>query len=312
MTIEILNPGALSLLQDRGRFGFAHLGMSNGGPMDPQAAVLANRLLGNQPGATLIENTFGGLCLTAHQTTQIAVTGAPLTITVDDEPRPMWSCISLTKGSQLRLGYSKRGCRSYLAVRGGFHIDTHFGSAATVVREGIGGLDGGPLKPGDLLSVENCRPCEPRQLPAKHQPRYGSSATLRLIPGYQNRDFPEAELERFFGSEYRVSSLSDRMGYRLEGASISPGPTTLFSEGIAPGSVQVPPDGQPIVLLCDRQTIGGYPKLGAVLSLDCAALGQLRPGDSVHFARINLDTARRALAMAARFEQSRRLESFAS
>lgn len=304
----VRQPGLLSLLQDRGRSGQAHLGLTTGGCMDPVAAGLANKLLDNADDATLIEVSFGGLELVAEGNAQIAVTGAALPVAIDGVERPLWTTLELKDGETLTMGYSEIGCRSYLAVRGGFQVPPTFGSSATVPREGIGGLTGGPLKPQDRLEVAVATAVEARQLMQRDRPRYHQCATVRVIPGYQERHFPRVERRRFFGSEYRVSERSDRMGYRLEGSAIACDIEGILSEGIAPGAIQVPADGQPIVLLNDRQTIGGYPKIGSALSLDRAALAQLRPGDRVTFTPVSEHTAHNALHLARIFERSRRFE----
>jgi biotin-dependent carboxylase-like uncharacterized protein len=307
--LTVRQPGLLSLLQDRGRFGRANLGLTTGGPMDPLAAELANRLLGNESNATLIEVTFGGLEVVAESDLQFAVTGATLPVICDGRERDMWTTQQAQAGDVISLGFTEVGCRSYLAVRGGFDIEATFGSTATVLREGIGGLRGGKLEAGDRLPIRASDATEPRRLPPRHRPRYHDRATVRVIPGYQQAHFPRVEQRRFFGSEYRISDRSDRMGYRLEGPAIRSDLKSMLSEGIAPGAIQVPADGQPIVLLNDRQTIGGYPKIGSALSLDCAYLAQLRPGDTVTFTPISEHTAHNALHLARVFEQARRFEA---
>lgn len=305
----VRSPGPFSLLQDRGRFGRAALGLTTGGPLDPLAAGLANRLLDNGPGATLIEVSFGGLEVVATGDLQLAVTGAELPITIEGEEVPSWTVLELRDGEHLRLAFASRGCRAYVAARGGFAVPPSFGSTATVPREHIGGLCGGPLRAGDRLPVTAAPPTDRRWLPPTQRPRYPRQATIRVVPGYQQRLFARDEQRRFFGSEFHVSQQSDRMGYRLEGPAIRCVVDGILSEGIAAGAVQVPGDGQPIVLLADRQTIGGYPKIGSALSLDCATLAQLTPGSSVRFTPITTDTARRALRGARLFEQSRRFEA---
>jgi biotin-dependent carboxylase-like uncharacterized protein len=307
--LTVKQPGLLSLLQDRGRVGRADLGLTTGGPMDPLAAGLANRLLDNDPDATLIEVSFGGLEVVAEGDLQLAVTGASLPVTRDGRDVPMWSTIDVKGGDVLSLGFAETGCRSYLAVLGGFAIEPAFGSTSTVLREGIGGLRGGKLDAGDRLPLGKCEAAEARWIPPRHRPRYHHRATVRVIPGYQQAHFPRVEQRRFFGSEYHVSDRSDRMGYRLQGPALSCDIDAMLSEGIAPGAIQVPADGQPIVLLNDRQTIGGYPKIGAALSVDCAYLAQLRPGDTVTFVPISEHTAHNALHLARVFEAARRFEA---
>ncbi|MFK8041223.1 biotin-dependent carboxyltransferase family protein [Congregibacter sp.] len=307
-SLEVLQPGLLSLLQDQGRFAQAAIGLTTGGPMDSLAASLANRLLQNAPNATLIEASFGGISLRATKNLQIAVTGATLPLSVNGAEKALWSVIDLAAGDELSLGYSTTGCRSYIAVRGGFAIPETFGSSSTVVREGIGGLNGGRLAVGDTLPTNPSDAVQRLWLPPEMRPKYHHRATVRVIPGYQHKYFPRLEQRRFFDSDYTVTDRSDRMGYRLEGPVINCDIEGILSEGIAPGAIQIPADGQPIVLLNDRQTIGGYPKIGCALSLDCAALAQLRPGDTVTFTAISEHSAHNALHLAHAFERSRKPE----
>lgn len=306
--LRIINPGLLSLLQDAGRFGHAALGLTTGGPMDTQAFAIAQRLVGNTPDTTALEVSFGGLELEAEGDTVVAVTGATLPLLVNDEEHPQWQALRLGAGDRLRLGFSETGCRSYIAVAGGVQVPAAFGSTATVVREGIGGLNGGALREGDRLPCPAPGDISLLWLPPSQRPRYHHRATLRVIPGYQSQAFPRLVQRRFFSGEYQVTDRSDRMGYRLSGPETRADIDGIVSEGIALGAIQFPPDGQPIVLLRDRQTIGGYPKIGCILSLDCSLLGQLRPGDTVNFTPISEHAAHNALQLAQIFEKSRRLE----
>lgn len=307
--LRVIQPGVLSLLQDRGRRGHYRSGLSDGGPLDPVAFALCQRLLGNEPEATLCEITLGGARFEAQVDTFVCVCGAPMPLSVDGAERPLWQVLPLRAGQILSLGHAPRGARAYLGVAGGFAVAPAFGSTATVVREGVGGLDGGPLKAGDVLPCAAVRSRPLLAVPAAAQPRYPRLATLRLIPGYQNRSFGRSAKRAFFGSRYRVSTQADRMGYRLSGPALQASTRQLLSEGICLGAVQFPADGQPIVLLNDRQTIGGYPKLGSVLSTDLARLAQLTPGCEVVFTPVSRHTARRALAQAARFEACRPVEA---
>lgn len=301
MSLRVTQPGVLSLLQDRGRFGRHRLGLTNGGPLDPTAFSWNNRLLQNPPGATCIEISFGGLQLEATAETYICLTGARMSLTVNGSERPGWEVLRVGEGDSIALGFAESGCRAYLGVAGGFDIAPSFGSTATVAREHVGGLRGEKLQAGDELP---CRPVTRHRrlyLPEPQRPRYHDSATLRVIPGYQERHFSRLQQRRLYSHTYRVSQQSDRMGYRLEGPAIECGIEGILSEGICHGAIQVPPDGQPIVLLNDRQTIGGYPKIGSALSLDCAQLAQLGPGASVYFTPISQHTAHNALHLAAHY-----------
>jgi len=298
MSLEVIAPGVLALLQDRGRFGVHRIGLTNGGPLDPEAFNACNRLLGNTPGSTAIEISFGGSHFRATLDTFFCVTGASMPLTVNGVEKPLWAAHPLAAGDTITLGFAERGCRSYLGVADGFDIEPSFGSTSTVVRESIGGLGGDKLQAGDLLRCNRVSRRKCLYLPPEQQPRYQDRATLRVIPGYQQAHFSRLQQRRFFSHAFTVSERCDRMGYRLEGPAIACDIDGILSEGICFGAVQIPADGQPIVLLNDRQTIGGYPKIGAVLSLDAARLAQLRPGDTVHFAPINQHAAHNALHLA--------------
>ncbi len=198
---------------------------------------------------------------------------------------------SIKKGDKLELGYTVSGTRAYLAVAGGFDIPLSFGSSSTVVRENIGGIHGDKLQAGDQLACKPQALTSHRLLAEHHRPKYGGSATLRVVCGYQEHAFDSTQQWRFFNSDYCVTERSDRMGFRLEGETILSKMVGMLSEGICHGAIQIPADGQPIVLMNDRQTIGGYPKIGSVIPVDTARLAQLGPGSVVRFEAISLEHA---------------------
>jgi biotin-dependent carboxylase-like uncharacterized protein len=301
----VKQPGLLTLIQDRGRFGAHNLGLTNGGPLDALAFDWANRLLGNAGNASALEISFGGLLLESEIDTAIVVTGAEMPIKINDESVRQWQTHSVKKGDAIDLGYATNGTRTYLSVAGGFNIPPSFGSSATVVREKIGGLSGDKLQAGDHL------PCEPQVLSQHYlladddQPQYADNAVLRMVLGYQQNAFERIEQARFFGSEYQVTDRSDRMGFRLEGEAIKSNIVGMLSEGICHGAIQIPADGQPIVLMNDRQTIGGYPKIGSVIPLDTAKLAQLNPGSTIKFEPVSPEYAHNLHYLAkSRFERS--------
>jgi biotin-dependent carboxylase-like uncharacterized protein len=298
MSLEVIAPGVLSLLQDRGRFGAHRIGLTNGGPMDPEAFNLCHRLLGNDAGSTAVEISFGGSHFRSTVNTFMCVTGASMPLTINGVEKPLWAVHPVAAGDDIRLDFAERGCRSYLGVAGGFSIEPSFGSTATVMREHIGGLNGDKLQPGDHLPCSDVTGRKCYYLPPELQPRYQDRVTLRVIPGYQQGHFSRLQQRRFFSHAYTVSERCDRMGYRLEGPVIACDIDGILSEGICLGAIQIPADGQPIVLLNDRQTIGGYPKIGSALSLDAARLAQLRPGSTVNFAPISPHGAHNALHLA--------------
>jgi biotin-dependent carboxylase-like uncharacterized protein len=295
---SVIAPGVLSLLQDSGRFGQGALGLTNGGPMDAPSAAWANRLLGNHSNATLIECSVGGLQLRADTHSYIAVTGATLPLTINGKAAEQWTAHKVQAGDLLELGMVTKGLRAYIAVAGGFTIAPQFGSSATVLREAIGGLNGNKLQAGDTLAANRVDTLQRQRLPARYRPQFNQVLTLRLIEGYQAQSFTATERQRLYLNSYKVTPQADRMGYKLSGSAISCQQTQLLSEGICYGAVQIPPDGQPIVLLNDRQTLGGYPKIGSVLSLDCALLAQAAAGTTVYFTPISPEQAHNALCLA--------------
>lgn len=301
MSVEIVKPGVLSLLMDAGRYGQHGLGLTTGGPLDEPAFFWANSLVGNAPDATAIEISVGGFELRATQELIFAVTGAAMPLTVDGESQPLWQSHRIQAGSTLKLDFAKQGARSYLAVAGGFDIAPQFGATATVVREGIGGLNGKALAAGDQLptGTPNGQPTLQR-LPDPLQPQYPPSPVLHVVEGYQVAHFSSAQRALFYSNDYALSPQCDRMGFRLSGPALKCDIGGIVSEGICLGAIQVPADGQPIVLLNDRQTIGGYPKIGSVFSEDLPQLAQLLPGARVRFEALDAHTAHAQLLLAAR------------
>ncbi|MCP5165419.1 MAG: biotin-dependent carboxyltransferase [Pseudomonadales bacterium] len=298
MTLEVIQPGILSLLQDRGRFGRHRIGLTNGGPLDPHAFAWCNRLLDNDPNATVVEVSFGGARFRSRVDTFVCVTGATMPLRINNRELPRWAVHPVAAGDEISLDFADSGCRAYLGVADGFSVAPSFGSTATVMREAIGGLCGDKLRAGDLLTCAAVAQRKRHYLHPASQPRYQDRVTVRVIPGYQQARFSRLQQRRFFSHAYTVSERSDRMGYRLEGPAIHCDIDGILSEGICAGAVQIPADGQPIVLLNDRQTIGGYPKIGSALSLDTARLAQLRPGGIVHFAPVSPHGAHNALHLA--------------
>ncbi len=296
--MKVIQPGVMALLQDGGRFGQHRIGLTTGGPLDQEAFQWANRLCGNDVNATTIEISIGGLVLEAQADTQVALAGADMALKINKQAVNGWTTHTVKAGQRIELGYAQNGCRAYLAVTGGFTVEPMFGSSATVVREKLGGLNGAALANGDILSCPDGQNAPLMTLDMQHRPHYEKSVTLRVIPGYQQQHFTQAQQALFFSSSYTVSDQCDRMGYRLEGQSIKADITGMLSEGICYGAIQVPANGQPIVLLNDRQTIGGYPKMGSVLSLDIAKLTQLLPGGTIRFQSISMAEAHNALHLA--------------
>lgn len=292
--MRVIKPGVLSLFQDQGRFKKHSQGLTQGGPLDAFAFECANRLAHNPPNATTLEISVGGLTIECEVETTLAVTGAAMPLTINGQTKAVWRSHRIRPGDHLELGHTTKGCRGYLAVTRGFVAKKFFGSASTVLREGLGRA----LRAGDIMGCDPSADEGDLALPTKEIPSYGDEVCLRVIPGYQHDLFANDARNVFFGNEYHVTNQCDRMGYRLEGPSVEGIRPTLLSEGIGLGALQIPPDGQPIVLLNDCQTIGGYPKIGSVLSCDLAQLAQCNAGACVQFTPITVDAAQTILRQA--------------
>lgn len=326
-TFEVLQPGLLTTVQDLGRPGYARYGVPDGGAMDKFALQVANLLLGNEAGAAGLEVTHAGLALRVLAPTCVAVTGADLGLEVNGNPAPLWTVLRLAPGDVIRFSQRRRGVRAYFAIAGGVDVPVVMGSRSTYARAAIGGIEGRPLKKGDLLPIAGDGAhgdLEDRigfSLP-KPLRRFGFPLPVRVVAGPQAEHFAPIAFHRLAGSAYTVTKQADRMGCRLEGAPLpyirdgAPSPPGdeaegggpgYVSDGVAPGSIQVPGDGQPIVLLADRQTVGGYPKIATVISPDLDFLAQAWPGEPVRFRFVDVETARRLRALRAQMlEEVRR------
>ncbi len=304
--LEVVTSGVQTLIQDLGRFGVGHIGLSQGGPADLHAYCWANRLLGNDSRAPVLEITLGQVAFKAKQNVMLAVTGANMPLTIDGQPVENWQTLWLEKGQVLKFGYARQGFRCYLAIESGFDVPRWFGSASTVVRNGIGGLENEPgraLSKGDeLTSVLKHHTMRPSQAVAsRYVGQYPSNIRLGVLETYQHTLFSEQQKAMFYQSAYTVSDKSDRMGVRLQGRAIHPAQNGVISEGIAPGSIQFPANGQPIILSNDRQTLGGYPKLGCLSKMSLMRLGQARPGVEIEFYPTDLAQERLAYRQFAQF-----------
>ena len=302
---KVIQAGPQSVMQDHGRFGYQKIGFANGGPLDAESYYWAQRLCGNNTLVTAIEILLGGVVLEALADMVLAITGAEMPATINGQRIELWQSHRINTGDKLEIGFASIGLRSYLAVSGGFDVPETLGSSSTVVRDGIGGLDGRALQADQILNINSPVSDKVLMLAESERPKIKASSSvgaaeveLRLLPGYQFEKFPEEKRQLFFSSRFTVSSRCDRMGYCLNGPDVSSGISGLLSEGICHGAVQVPPDGQPIVLLNDRQTIGGYPKLGSVISCDTAKLAQCGPGTRVRFSKISARQAHAEILLA--------------
>ncbi|MGS0467187.1 5-oxoprolinase subunit C family protein [Cobetia marina] len=299
--LDVKRSGALALVQDAGRLGVRHLGVTQGGAADWVSLGWANWLLGNAPDAPGLEITMGGgLTLKVGQAGTLALCGADLAATLDGEALLPGQAFAVTAGQVLKFERPVAGLRAYLAFPGGLDVAPVLGSAACTVRDGLGGLDGEghALASGDVLTAAG-NELSLRELPASAQawqqsltPEEGEALELALVVGAQIAEFSGDSLFRAFNRDWAVDGRADRMGVRLTGPRLERDGAGMVSEGIPLGAVQVPADGQPIILLNDRQTIGGYPRLGTLTPLACAQLAQCVPGTRVRLAAVTPGQAR--------------------
>lgn len=291
--ITILEPGPLTTVQDTGRYGFQDRGVPVSGAMDLQAVRVGNRLVGNPEDAAVLEITLGGFCARFEHPMTIAVTGADLGATVDGQPLDGWTARQVGPGNVLRLAGPRLGCRAYLCVTGGIAVPAVMGSRSTYLRGGFGGLEGRAIKAGDALAVGPAFATPIAACPPALIPAYTANPVLRAVSGPQQEAFTEEAIAAFYEGTYTLTGRSDRMGAILEGPVIAhrAGPD-IVSDGTVFGSIQVPGTGQPIILMADRQTAGGYAKIATVIGVDLPLVAQLMPGDTVRFAEVGLSQAR--------------------
>ena len=290
VSIEILDPGLLTTLQDLGRAGYERYGVPPAGAADPYALRLGNLLLGNDEGEAGLEATLLGPTLRFEEDCWIAVTGADLEARYNGVEVPLWETLPMRAGDRISFGTPRKGVRAYITVAGGIDVAPVLSSRSTYLRAKLGGLAGRALAAGDRVKVR-AMPARRRRLPAALVPTY-DPAPFRVILGPQEERFTREGVHTFLSSPYEVRPDSDRMGVRLQGPQIRhAGPADIISEPVCTGAIQVPAGGEPIVLLVDRQTTGGYAKIGTVVSVDLPRLGQVMPGDRLTFAACSLAEA---------------------
>ncbi|HEX4653452.1 MAG TPA: biotin-dependent carboxyltransferase family protein [Candidatus Udaeobacter sp.] len=313
MNVSVVRGGFLTSVQDLGRTGHRQFGISTSGALDPFALRVANMLVGNDEGAAGLEITLGDLQLRFNDERIVAWCGGEFDVRTGSQPLPAGHVANLQAGDELKFSRAQVGCRAWLGVSGGFDVPIVLHSRSTDFRANFGGVEGRALRDGDILSL-GARPESPIPAttisswtaphnwvsPAKPDP------TLRFIRGADWKRFNDETIERFTNHEFAVSPDSDRMGVRLTGPELSRVDNIdLISEGVAPGTIQVPPNGQPILLLGDCQTIGGYPKIAHVITVDQPMAAQLRAGDRVRFSEVSLGDAHQLLLL-----RERTLERF--
>ena len=297
--LQVLQPGAFTTVQDLGRYGYQKYGVSISGAMDRFALRVANLLVGNQEGEAAIEATVVGPKLKALENLRIAFTGGDLSPEVNGKTVPMWRTLNIKEGEVISFGFPKSGCRAYLAVSGGIDFPPVMGSRSIHTRSNLGG-NGRALINGDVLKIKDSgtRIQESKlfRLSEDQIPIYGRSWQVRVVLGPQNDYFTRQGIDTFLHNEYLITPQADRMGYRLKGPPIEhKAGADILTDATPPGSIQVPGDGMPIILLADGQTTGGYSKIAVVTSVDQDLLAQAKPGDKVRFQRVTILEAHRLM-----------------
>lgn len=313
MSIEVICPGLFTSVQDLGRHGYQRYGVTPGGAMDALSLRLANLLAGNAADAAGLEITLVGPVLRTGRDLLVALGGADLSPRGDGQPVLAGRPVLLRAGTTLEFGACRRGCRTYLAVAGGIDVPVVLGSRSTDSRAGFGGLAGRALREGDRLSVGSPGEWSARWMARLAGRDRGASfaATrwsagpsiyergaveqcVRVVRGPEHERFDPPSWEEFLAGEFTVTAAADRMGYRLAGPPLRlAAPCELVSEAVATGTIQVPPDGRPIILMADRPTTGGYPRIAHVAGVDWPQVAQKKPGDPIRFREISLLEAQR-------------------
>jgi antagonist of KipI len=307
LNIRVLKPGMLTTLQDSGRNGYQHYGLPVSGVMDLFSHRVANILVGNPGDEATLEVTLQGPRLEFAHDTLIAICGGDLSPAIGGAEVPEGKAVRVRAGSVLQFGDCRAGCRAYLAVRGGFDVPPVMGSRSTYETAQLGGMNGRALRKDDVLRIGASEGhlypgleaelaltgrafASPRWAVNQHIEKLGRTPQLvRIIRGRHWEAFPAAARDVLTGTEFGIAADSNRMGFRLAGEVIDPGkPMEILSEAVTFGTIQVPPGGKPIVLMADRQTMGGYPKIAEVASVDLHLLAQLKPGDRLRFKLISL------------------------
>lgn len=300
--VRVITPGMLTTIQDCGRWGWQSRGVPVAGPMDPYSHRLGNALVCNESNAAVLEITLVGPAVELDDERIVAVTGADFDLTVDGRAVPVSEPFVVPAGAVLRVGARRRGARAYLAIEGGIAVPPVLESRSTHLPSAMGGLDGRPLRPGDRLPLGKRGRESFRGALSGQKGRESGRATVRVLPGPQLDRFASDALDILRSAPYVLDAHSNRMGFRLRGPTLRhAGGAEMLSDATTMGAIQVPADGQPILLMADRQTTGGYPNIATVISADIGLAGQLAPGDSISFV---VSTLREAMAALIAQEQT--------
>ncbi len=294
--LRVDSPGLHTTIQDVGRKGFQHAGVPVSGALDPVALALTNRLVGNADDMAGLEVLYQGPTFSVEADgVRMAAAGAKIDLLGDDTSSiPPLCSVSVRRGTQVRISVLPGTATAMIAIEGGFAIEPVLGSLSTYIRAGLGGFDGRALREGDCLPLAKRVPQSRSELHLEGL-ALPKPEVIRILPGPQLDYFDEATFASFLSSTYQVSQASDRMGMRLEGHKlVHARAPEIVSDGIAHGAIQVPGSGLPIILLADRQTTGGYPKIAVVISADLPALGRLAPGAKIRFESVTQEEASRA------------------
>jgi len=291
MGIKILKGGLLTTIQDAGRRGYQRFGMAVSGSVDVHSYIYGNILVGNEPTEAVIEATLMGPTIEFDSPSVIAITGANLTPRINGAPAQMYKALKVAKGDVLSFGHVQSGCRAYVAFAGGLDIEEIMGSRSTYIKAGLGGHHGRNLQDGDCVAFRKENAC-PKNIGIREMDppvNWTGTYTVRVVLGPEEDKFTDRGINTFLSSEYKVTPASDRMGVRLEGEPIEHvGDANIISNGIPFGAIQVPDSGMPIIMLSDRQTVGGYTKIGTIINIDMPMIAQCKPGDKVKFKTIDI------------------------
>ncbi len=295
-SIDVINGGILTTIQDSGRYGYQELGIPTSGVMDDYNYRLANILVGNKLDEAVLEMTYFGPILKFNEDLTLAITGSDMNPKINGQPAPMFETINVKAGDTLQFGKVNEGVRGYLAFGGSIDVPVVNGSKSTHIKTKMGGIDGRALKPKDTLNIVGSKDKTMRRIPEKYLPKFNHCNLLRVVLGPQDDYFTEKGIHDLFRSGgYQVTKDFDRMGIRLKGTSIEHKETAdIISDGTTFGSIQVPANGQPIILVADRQTTGGYTKIGNVITPDLHKLAQMSFLDKILFQKVTIEEAQKA------------------
>lgn len=298
MGIQILEGGALTTVQDSGRYGYQSMGFSVSGVMDHRSFQIAGALLGRREMGAVLESALCGPTLRFTEDALFALTGADMKPKLNGREIPMYHALYGKSGDVLSLGFAVTGVYTYIAFSGELDVPSVMGSASTNLKCGVGGYEGRALKRGDEIGLRNVRTTLPNMYKRYEEIRAYTETEkeIRVLAGPESDYFTEEGMRTFLESVYTVTDAADRMGYRLEGEAVaSRNGVDIISNGIAFGAVQIPPGGKPIIMMADRQTMGGYAKIANVATVDLPELAQSRPGTKLHFKMITIKEAQKLL-----------------